>query len=55
MKARRGDVRAAELILNRAYGKLKESVTVINSEEEKPEPSFIQWGEKKIILHGGNS
>lgn len=51
--AKKGDCRAAELLLNRGWGKLKDTAVVISGVEEKPEPSFIQWGAKKIILHGG--
>lgn len=51
-KAKMGDVRAAELLLNRTFGKVKENLNINETftVEIEPEPSFIQWGNKKIEL-----
>ena len=52
-RASQGDSRCAALLLDRKYGKLKDTVAVLDTTfivEVEDEPSFIQWGEKKIIL-----
>ena len=51
-KAKMGYVRAAELLLNRKYGKLKDTVNVIDTitVEVQEEPCTIQWGNKILEL-----
>ena len=52
-KASQGDSRCAALLLDRKYGKLKDTVAVLDTfvvEIEEEEPSTIQWGNKTIVL-----
>ena len=46
-KATKGDVRAAELLFNRAYGKAQES---ININAEVKTNSTIIWGDKELPI-----
>lgn len=45
-KATKGDVRAAEVLLDRAYGKAKQSVEMSGGIEVKT--SVMKWGDKEI-------